>query len=352
MFARLCAKTPVIASSAIDSATCAVASAVRKRATPFVVVCLAPYACNAFPGLIRIRPRTGRSPTASADATAMPIATSAAVALKLTSGAAAAIPGTPACAAQRQQATGRLRQGRRQREHERLGELQRSEAPARRSQRRAQRDLAASRRGPKQDEPATLAQHSSSTTPLTANSSSRLLRAGASMRLLVCPRAPGSSTSVLERNASRCCSSTPTSSGASTSLRIAPIERIHRGCGRFARDARLEAREEMGPVDSRDRRDSGCRGRPASLDAGIVIGTKTLGRAPTAVPWNPRGATPTIVSGTSLTVSVRPRTPGSPPNSLCQYAGSTRPIRLVRRRDRPRGPSSRPSAGLRPSSEK
>ena len=83
MFARLCAKTAVIASSAIDSATCAVASAVRKRATPFVVVCLAPYARSAFPGSVRIRPRIGKSPTTTAVTTATPIATNAAVALEL-----------------------------------------------------------------------------------------------------------------------------------------------------------------------------------------------------------------------------------------------------------------------------
>ena len=62
MFARLCAKTPIIASSAIDSATCAVASTARKRVTLLVVVCRAPYACNALPGSVRVRPRTGKSP--------------------------------------------------------------------------------------------------------------------------------------------------------------------------------------------------------------------------------------------------------------------------------------------------
>lgn len=50
----------------------------------------------------------------------------------------------------------------------------------------------------------------------------------------------------------------------------------------------------------------------------IVIGTKTFARVPTDVPWKPGGATPTIVNGTSLTLRILPRTPASPPNSLCQ----------------------------------
>ena len=110
MFARLCAKTPVIASSAIDSATCAVASAARKRVTPLADVCLAPYACNASSRARSVvRPRTGRSPTASADATATPIATSAAADAQAHVGSAAAgIPGTRLAPRRVNNATGRL----------------------------------------------------------------------------------------------------------------------------------------------------------------------------------------------------------------------------------------------------
>ncbi len=74
--------------------------------------------------------------------------------------------------------------------------------------------------------PATLAQQRSSTTPHTANSRSRLLRAGERIAPLVWPCEPGSSTSVREPNAVRCCSSTFVRRGASTSLKIPPYSEL------------------------------------------------------------------------------------------------------------------------------
>src|SRR5690606_22500184 len=123
MFARLCAKTPTIASNAIDSATCTVARAARKE----------PDAerrshCN--------RDRQDRRGDAQAHV-----------------GNRFGHARHSARNAERQRRNRQAQQGRRQREHERLGEKQRSEARAARPNRSTYGHLAGSRRGPQQDEP-------------------------------------------------------------------------------------------------------------------------------------------------------------------------------------------------------
>jgi hypothetical protein len=48
------------------------------------------------------------------------------------------------------------------------------------------------------------------------------------------------------------------------------------------------------------------------------MGKKTSGFSTIVVPVNPRGATPTIVSGLPLTTSSRPTTAGLPAKPDCQ----------------------------------
>ena len=62
------------------------------------------------------------------------------------------------------------------------------------------------------------------------------------------PRSPGVSTSVLARNRSISCSGQSVSSGASISLRMAPIRPVDRRGRLLERNAGLQTREQIRPV--------------------------------------------------------------------------------------------------------
>ena len=172
MFARLCAKAPVIASSAIDSATCAVASAARKRVTPLAVVCLAPYACKRLPGLGPYQAPDGKEPDGQRRGHRDADRDERRGTLKLTSKAPPpGIPGTRLGPRRVNNATGRLNKA--------AGSASTSDS-ASSSEARRPRDAPIDARtaispvravARTSMSPATLAQHRSSTKPLNANSS-------------------------------------------------------------------------------------------------------------------------------------------------------------------------------------
>ena len=97
----------------------------------------------------------------------------------------------------------------------------------------------------------------------------------------------------------------PLCSGASTSLMIGVIERVERRGGLLDRHAGLEPREEIHPVAVALVRSPS---KPALITPRIVIGTNTYGAAPSVVPVNPAGATPTIVICWPFTVICLPIT--------------------------------------------
>ena len=83
-------------------------------------------------------------------------------------------------------------------------------------------------------------------------------------------------------------------------------------------------------------------------------GTTTSNDRPGATPKNPGGVTPTIVSGTRPSVSVRPITSRAPPKYDCQNAWliTTTGPPLPPPRTSSDGWNSRPSAGVTPSTSK
>ena len=99
----------------------------------------------------------------------------------------------------------------------------------------------------------------------------------------------------------------------------------------------------------RSRRDSLPR-----MSGSTPSGITTSNDRPGASPKNPGGVTPTIVSGTRSSVSVRPIASGAPPKCVCQNAWliTTTGPPLPPPRASSDGWNRRPSAGLTPSTSK
>ena len=171
---------------------------------------------------------------------------------------------------------------------------------------------------------------SAARTPVTPSSSaSGALRFAVT---LLWPRLPASSTIGFALNRAIVCGLMPFCSGASTSLMIARYGRCHRRPRLLDRHARLQPREQVGPVVAAVVEClRGCE-KPR-----IVIGTNTSGFTPSVVPSKPCGATPTIVIVWPLTIS-----------GWFEDAGIDAESASASMRSRGRRRATRPARGRRP----